>query len=103
MINDRETGKTLYSIDGKEKYNSQNKTLSYQNYAPQYITAKYVIIVGFYEKKGVKDYTSMFLNKLTLLTITSIFFVSICAITGTFTITVMMIFYLCFKMQTPFL
>lgn len=69
-IQERDSNKIIYSIDGRRKYGIQR---SPQDYAPNYVTPKYSIIIGFYEKQLIKMYINDFLSKLSILTTVCIF------------------------------
>ncbi len=70
-IKNRKSGKILYSIDGRRKYNIEREI---ENNAPIYITKEYSVEIGNYAKKLVADYTNDFINKLSILTTSCIFF-----------------------------
>ena len=72
LIKDRNSGKIIYSIDGKRKFKVSEQ--EYQDYAPQYISDKYNITIGFYERATIKNYINNFLQKLSILLISCIFF-----------------------------
>ena len=72
-IKDRKTGKILYSVDGRRRYNIDLET---QYYAPIYITPAYSVEIGTYERKifPLEDYAQDFTGKLSMLTASCIFF-----------------------------
>ena len=72
LIRDRASGKILYSIDGKRKFHVSEQ--NYQDYAPQYISPRYNVTIGFYERATLKNYINDFLLKLSILLVSCIFF-----------------------------
>lgn len=72
LIRDKKTERIIYSFDGRIKYNNTDR--QYQDFTPEFVGEKYVVSVGFYEKKVLVNYLNSFLNKLSLLIVSSIFF-----------------------------
>ena len=71
-VKNKKTNKIIYSIDAKRKFHNSDKY--YENYAPQYTTPKYEVTVGFFENTIISSYIKEFLNKISILTASCIFF-----------------------------
>ena len=71
-IKNRDNDKIVFNYDGRREYNTSKR--DYQSYTPQFVTPKYEFKFGFYEKNVLKNYLGLFLDKLTILIISGIFF-----------------------------
>ena len=70
-IKDKYTNNFIYGINGKNKYRNQEE---YQNIAPEFVFSHYIVTIGFYNNFLIKDYISNFLKKISIVTISCIFF-----------------------------
>ena len=70
-IVNKDTNKSILELSGKNKYTYNS---NFRINPPQFVFDKYIVTIGFYDKSFTRDYVGDFITKISILTISCIFF-----------------------------